>query len=220
MVGRHGVVWGVVLAGVVFIGFGAACWGGAKNEVAYVPKEGDVVFQSLPSGPMVSMIEGATKSPYSHCGIVAPEGQGWVVWEALGTVHATPLEEFLGRGRGGFYEVYRFKGEDKELGGKVVEKAKGYAGRPYDARYRMDDESIYCSELIYKAYEKETGKKLGVLVKVKDLDWQPYEKLIRRLEGDGSLPLEREMITPRDLAKAEGLEKVYSSEMEEGRSEK
>jgi hypothetical protein len=210
--------WGGVVSGMVLLVFAMVCCAAPKNSVAYEPKEGDVIFQSLPNGPVVAMIEGATGSPYSHCGIVLPvEGGGWVVWEALGKVHATPLDAFLARGRDGFYEVYRLKpAEDKELAHKVAQRSKDYVGRPYDFRYRMDDENIYCSELIYKAYQKETGKPLGKLVKVGDLDWKPYEKTIRALEGGGPVPLEREMITPRDLAKAEAFEKVYSTEVPGG----
>ncbi len=206
--------WSIVL-GLMVMFLGAASCSAPKNPVAYAPIEGDVVFQSLPRNAVVDMIEGATGSPYSHCGIVAGAPGKWVVYESLGTVHATPLAEFLARGRGGFYEVYRLKPvEDKSLPHEVVLRSKEYVGRPYDFRYRMDPEAIYCSELIYRAYEGATGKPLGKLVKVKDLNWKPYEKTIRRLEGDGSLPLEREMITPRDLAAAPELEKVYSTEAE------
>jgi hypothetical protein len=213
---RKFVVWASMVIGLVVIAAGLVCCAApaAKNVEVYEAREGDVIFQSLPEGPVVAMIEGATGSRYSHCGIVAWDGEGWVVWEALGKVHATPMKDFLGRGREGFYEVYRFKpGEDKELAQKVVAGAKGYAGREYDFRYRMDDENIYCSELIYKAYQGVTGKPVGKLVKVKELNWRPYEKTIRMLEGDGSLPLEREMITPRDLAGAGELERVYSTEV-------
>jgi hypothetical protein len=42
------------------------------------------------------------------------------------------------------------------------------------------------------------------------LDWQQHASLIERLEG-GPVPLDREMITPRDLAKATQLERVLES---------
>ncbi|MCX7414884.1 MAG: hypothetical protein NTY25_00090 [Planctomycetia bacterium] len=55
----------------------AAIWYGATIAATYAaiakytPQDGDVIFQSLPYGPVVWAIEGVTKSPYSHCGIVA-----------------------------------------------------------------------------------------------------------------------------------------------------
>ncbi len=92
----------------------------------------------------------------------------------------------------------------------IITAARAYLGRPYDIRYRMDDEHIYCSELIYKAYRDATGGTLGRLVKLSELKWQPFAKLIEEMEG-GPPPLDREMITPRDLAAAEQLVLVYST---------
>jgi hypothetical protein len=84
-----------------------------------------------------------------------------------------------------------------------------YLGRPYDIRYRMDDEKIYCSELVYKAFRDATaGQQLGTLVKFGDMNWGPYETLIRQIEGD--VPVDREMITPRDLAKARQLQPIFA----------
>ena len=72
----------------------------------------------------------------------------------------------------------------------------------------MDDERIYCSELIYKAYRDASGgEPLGQLVRLGSLKWQAYQDTIERAEG-GPVPVDREMITPRDLARAEQLELV------------
>jgi hypothetical protein len=84
---------------------------------------------------------------------------------------------------------------------------RAYVGRPYDIRYEMDDEKIYCSELIYKAYRDATGGELGSLVALGELNWRPYERLIREIEG-GPVPVERRMITPHHLSQAQQLELV------------
>jgi hypothetical protein len=173
----------------------------------YQPQEGDVLFQSLPRNELVNAIEGSTGSLWSHCGLVAREDGQWVVYEAIGEVRKTPLNEFYRRGRDGRFAAYRFKEADGAHIPQVIEKARAYLGRPYDVRYRMDDESIYCSELIYKAYRDATKGSLGKLVKLGDLKWRPYQQVIERLEG-GPVPVEREMITPRDLALAEPLQYV------------
>lgn len=34
-------------------------------------------------------------------------------------------------------------------------------GRPYDFRYAPDDSEIYCSELVYKVFERESGLMLA-----------------------------------------------------------
>lgn len=173
----------------------------------YQPQEGDVLFQSLPRMELVNAIEGATGSLWSHCGIVAREDGRWVVYEAIGEVRKTPLNEFYRRGREGRFAAYRLKEGHRSHIPATLAKARDYMGRPYDSRYRMDDEAIYCSELVYKAYLDATGEKLGTLVKLGSLKWRPYRQIIERLER-GPVPVEREMITPRDLAKAEQFERV------------
>ena len=178
----------------------------------YTPQEGDIIFQSLPRSRLVNAIEGVSRSPYSHCGLVAREEGRWVVYEALHGVEATPLREFLFRGRRRAFAVYRLKAVHQWCMPAMIEQAKTYLGRPYDVRYRMDDEQIYCSELIYKAFAAASdGQQLGTLVQLGDLNWQPWQETIRYFEG-GPVPLEREMITPRNLAEASQLERVFSHE--------
>lgn len=177
----------------------------------YEPQVGDVIFQSLPHNRLVNTIEGVTQSPYSHCGIVyrAPDG-GWGVLEAFDGVEETSLLEFLLRGRGHGFSVYRLKGADESRRREIVGAAWSHLGKPYDVRYRMDDENIYCSELIYKAYSDATnGESLGRLVRLEDLTWEPFREAIRYFEK-GPVPLEREMITPQELARARQLECVHS----------
>jgi hypothetical protein len=50
---------------------------------------------------------------------------------------------------------------------------------------------------------------MGKLASLKELDWKPYEEFILSIEE--TIPLDRVMITPKDLAEAEQLEKVFSS---------
>ena len=57
----------------------------------YHPADGDIVFQSLPHGEMVDAIEGATNSPWSHCGVVVYEHHCWFVAEAIVNVRKTFL---------------------------------------------------------------------------------------------------------------------------------
>ncbi|MDQ8205862.1 hypothetical protein, partial [Pelagicoccus sp. SDUM812003] len=76
-------------------------------------------------------------------------------------------------------------------------------------QYDFDDEKIYCSELIFKAFRDVFHEDLGEVVTLGDLDWRPYEEFIRSI--DPSLPLERKMITPRHLSEAAQLEPVCVS---------
>ena len=94
----------------------------------------------------------------------------------------------------------------------IIAAAEKYKGRPYDIHYDMDDEKIYCSELLYKAVRDATGRRLGKIRKLSELNWRPHEQVIRQIEN-GGLPLDREMITPRDFSEAPELREVFRKRM-------
>ena len=185
---------------------------GGSNSQQYHPQVGDVLFQALPKGvDLVEAIEGVTRSNYSHCGVVVKSEDGnWRVYEAFGPVGSVSLENWKNRGRGQKFAAYRLKDENATVNPKLLDALPKYALRPYDVRYRMDDDFIYCSELIYKAYRDATGKPLGKLVRLGDMNWRPYVATIRKYEG-GPPPLDREMITPIDLSKAPQFKKVFDN---------
>jgi uncharacterized protein YycO len=178
-----------------------------ENSAAYSPKEGDILFQSLPHSPLVDAIEGATKSSYSHCGILARKDGAWTVIEALEPVRETPFAEWTAQGRDGTFDAYRLDAKLSTHIPEILDQARKFLGRPYDIRYRFDDEYIYCSELIFKAVKNATGVELGKVQKLGELDWGPHLVLICALEG-GLPPLDREMISPQSLSRAKELTKV------------
>ena len=181
----------------------------------YSPQEGDILFQSLPRSRLVNAIEGVSESAYSHCGIVAKQDGGWIVYEAYRNVEATPLREFIFRGRNQGFAVYRFKPAYQQFIPATIDKVQTFLGRPYDVRYRMDDDYIYCTELIYKAYRASSGgQQLGELVRLGDLNWRPYESTIKHFER-GPVPLDRGITTPKAMAQADQLELVFAHKMNE-----
>lgn len=191
-----------------------SCGFSVAAKVRYQPVEGDVLFQSLPSPPgldLVDAIEGATESPYSHCGVVVVKDGQWFVLEGMvPQVKETALNEWLARGRGRF-TAFRLK---EGLRGNIpawIAEMRTKRGLPYDFRYQMSDEAIYCSELPYDAWLRVTGESMGELVKLGDLKWQKYRKVIEAIEGTSEMPLDRMMITPRDLAKAPQLELILEN---------
>jgi hypothetical protein len=176
----------------------------------YSPQEGDVVFQSLPHGDLVDAIEGITHSPWSHCGVVLRNDKNqWVVIESIYNVHETPLFLWMFRGRGGDFAAYRLDSKYSPLIPDFKTNLISYMGRPYDFDYDMtNDQAVYCSDLPYLAFGKTSGEKMGMLEKLGDLDWKPYEHFIQSEQG-GRLPLDRVMITPAALAHAPQLHEVY-----------
>jgi len=195
---------------VLLIMFGRAYAWPFYWYLSYHPQEGDLIFQSLPKIDIVEAIEGVSGSPYSHCGVVVSRQGKWRVNEALVTVHDTPLFEWIARGRGARFCVYRLKPEFGVHIPALLKALEKYQGRPYDARYRLDDESIYCSELIFKAFKDASGIELGKLMKLGEMNWKPYAKTIMEFEG-ADPPLDRLMITPGHLAQAEQLVSVFTN---------
>jgi hypothetical protein len=199
----------VLLATILLAG---GCTRGIPRD--YKVREGDIVFQSLPHSPLVDTIEGATLSPYSHCGIVAGSDGRWVVIEAIGPVKETPLPRWIAQGRGEWFAAYRLDPAFSAQIPAIVSAARRYLGRPYDIHYQFDDERIYCSELVFKAIKEASGRSVGKIQRLGDLNWQPYAEYISSIEM--GIPLEREMITPRALAEAPELTKVYEQYPEKG----
>ena len=178
------------------------------NTPPYQPQEGDFIFQSLPRNPLINAIEGMTRSPYSHCGIVKQSPGGWVVLEALGTVHETPLRQWVDQGRNKTFVVARPDAKLQQQMFQIIQAAARLKGLPYDIHYSLDDKAIYCSELIYKATLAATGTRLGKLEKLGSMPWQPHEQLIRSIEN-GKLPLEREMVTPVSILRDQRVTQIY-----------
>ena len=190
--------------------FAAVRLASGEEPQAFVPVEGDVLFQSLPHNPLIDAIEGCSHSVYSHCGLVVDRNGRAEVLEASSTVHFTGLSDWIARGRGKTYAAYRLRKSAGVDAHQLVRSALHYRGRGYDIHYSFANNEIYCSELVFLAYKDLTGKPLGKVRKLGELDWGAHIDLIRRIEG-GKVPLEREMITPVDLARSPELEQVFSN---------
>jgi hypothetical protein len=106
------------------------------------------------------------------------------------------------------FHAYRVGALEPAQAARLRAALESYLGRFYDFHYAPDDAEIYCSELTYKCYDQALGLKLGVWQKLGDLDWRPFEAFIRSMEN-GTLPLERPMITPVGLTRSPLLTRVY-----------
>jgi hypothetical protein len=135
-----------------------------------------------------------------------------MVIQALGTVRYTSLYRWIAQGRFGRFAVYRLKQDHADTIPRFITELDKFIGLPYNSHYDMDDNNaVYCSELVYKAYRNATGEGLGILVKLGDLDWKPYAHTITKVEG--RVPLQRIMITPKHLSEAKQLEKIYGFDL-------
>lgn len=188
-----------------------------SSLIRYSPQQGDIIFQSLSHNDLTDAIEGITDSPYSHCGIVLQNNGKWYVREAISTVHDTPLTMWVLRGRKTNHAVYRLKSEYHSLIPKFLEETKKYLGRGYDIHYSFTNRHIYCSELVFNAWNDLNAtlptqdlQLMGKVMELGEMNWKPHEKTIRNIEY-GKLPLDRRMITPKHLAEADQLTLVTST---------
>ncbi len=172
-----------------------------------LPQEGDLVFETSGS-TQSSAIRWASRSRWSHVGIVERRGGAVTVIEALGKVSRTPWSAWTRRARrGGPYLVLRPRGLSAEQRRAAVAEARRLLGRPYDARFGWGDDRIYCSELVVKAYERGAGISLGRRERLGDLRLAGIETAMEKRWG-GPIPRDLVLVTPASLAEDARLERV------------
>ena len=116
-------------------------------------KEGDIVFQTSKSSQSKYIIL-ATRSQWSHCGIIVEKSDGLYVLEAISTVSLTPYQQWVERGRGKRVSVKRYTEEPIKI------KYSKYLGKQYDLSFKFDNGKWYCSELVYDIYKRQLGVEL------------------------------------------------------------
>ena len=165
-------------------------------------RDGDIVFQY--SGSMqCAAISQATRSPYTHCGIVFIEGGKPMVWEAVGPVRKTPYREWVGHGLNDHVVIKRLKDTSPLSPGHLAAmRAEGEKemGRPYDIRFNMDEDRIYCSELVWKIYERGAGVRVGAIERFGDMDFTGAEarRVLKERFGE-AFPADQDVITPASI---------------------
>ena len=164
----------------------------------YQPLDGDIIFQSSQSNQSKA-IELATKSPYSHMGIIFIKNGKPYVFEAASKVVYTPFDKWVNRGKNRKYIIKRLK--DHALSQKEIANLKrvahSFENKPYDIWFGWDDKYIYCSELVWKIYNKALNLKIGQLQRIKDFNLSApavKQKLTERY-GD-KIPYQETVISP------------------------
>lgn len=135
------------------------------------------------------------------------------VFEAVRTVQYTPLKQWIDRGDGGHYVIKRLRNADKVMTPQAIEKLKSVAenfqGKPYDLIFEWSDDHIYCSELVWKIYDRGISIQVGQLKKLRDFDLSndAVKKKIKERYGD-QIPLNEIVISPEDMFSSELLKTV------------
>lgn len=184
-------------------------------------KDGDLIFQSSHSGQSTAILA-ATRSLYTHMGIIAHSGDEIVVIEAAGPVRETPLKAWEQHGRFGRYAVYRRDLSDRQTA-TILNAARALEGRPYDLFFSFDNRAIYCSELPFIAYSA-AGIDIGQVQKVADLHVGGLAKSLidKRWRSDPDCVgldadrcydhiMQQSLITPVAISRDRSLHRIYSN---------
>ncbi|EMO91114.1 YiiX family permuted papain-like enzyme [Leptospira noguchii] len=177
--------------------------------------EGDIIFHESNS-EQSKAIRLATRSPYTHAGIIFKYGNEYKVLEAVEPVKLTPLSAFIKRGKKYHYVIKRLKNRNDILSKNKLAEMKRYGesflGKHYDIYFGWSDDRIYCTELIWKLYNKTTGKKLGELKTLKDfnLSFPQVQSLMKKRYGN-DIPYSEPVISPIDMFESTELETIISA---------
>ena len=179
------------------------------KEVEKIIQDGDIIFQSTNSR-QCEAIKLATKSKYSHVGIIQVIDGEFLVCEAVQPVKLTPLKEWINRGIDNHYVIKRLKRADEVLTKSTLAKMKAlgtdYVGQNYDLYFEWSDERIYCSELVWKIYKEATGIEIGDLKQLSDFDLSSelVKSIMDERYGD-NIPLDEKVISPAGMFNSDKL---------------
>ena len=136
-------------------------------------------------------------------GILFQQNNGWYVYEAVGPVKMTPLQEWIAQGQGSHYTVKRLKDSKVlTLGGiaKLRAAGKRFLGKPYDAYFEWSDDRIYCSELVWKMYKEGLGIEIGQLAPLQSFDLEdPVVKAKLKERFGKHVPLDAQVVAPSTM---------------------
>ncbi|MEM6883955.1 MAG: YiiX family permuted papain-like enzyme [Verrucomicrobiota bacterium] len=174
-------------------------------------QDGDIIFQRMQSSQCVA-IEAATDSQYTHLGLIFMEDGKPFVYEAVQPVRKTPLQAWIQQGRDHHYVVKRLRDYESVNFQAVKQQAAAMLGKNYDALFGWSDNRIYCSELVWKAYQRGADIEVGTLRQLEDfnLEHATVKQLMRQRYGD-DVPLKMTVISPADIFDSEKLITVQKS---------
>lgn len=164
-------------------------------------RDGDLIFHESLSGQS-EMVRALTGSRFTHMGVVFNEPGGPRVLEAASPVRKTPVRKWIARGRDQDFVVKRLRDAETRLRPDVVTRMRAlgssWLGRPYDLKFRWDDQALYCSELAYKLFDRAAGVQLGKLQTAAEmnLDDQRVQSAMRKRFKAGTFKSDEVVVTP------------------------
>ena len=178
------IIFGILVLVMLF--FGIKYYAGQTS--AGKLKEGDLIFNTSKS-EQSPLIQYATMSVLSHCGIIVEKSDGLYVLEASGKLKLTPLQEFIDRGKDRQWWAKRV------IDKPVKVKYSHLLGRRYDTSFKPDNNLFYCSELIHHIYKTQFDIELCKYRKVSDYNLTGLKKKLKQR----GINLDQEVVAPIDI---------------------
>lgn len=179
-------------------------------------QDGDIIFQTSRSAQSEA-IQIVTKSRYSHMGMVYQYKGDFYVFEATQPVQSTPLKEWINRGEKGHFVVKRLRDASSILTQdtkyRMYQIAIGFLGRDYDLTFSWDDQRLYCSEAVWKLYQRGAGVEIGALQRLGDFDLSHPIVAQKIKERYGNhIPKNEVVISPQAIYESELLKTVIRND--------
>ncbi len=157
---------------VALLLFGGCATAPSNNQLTNKPlatlQEGDLLFQDLNCGELCDAIEAVTQGvdgrDFSHCALVVKINDTLKAVEAIGDkVQVNSIKNFFARSGDTAsiqnITVGRVLEKYQPIVAKAALKAKAHIGEPYDDVFLMNNNSWYCSELLFDAFKEANDTK-------------------------------------------------------------
>ena len=220
------IAWLIGISMILYVGFvifGFFAYTRLQSEVIGANDEpnskyinnGDIIFQTSKSSQSKA-IQLATKSKYSHMGIIYENDGQFFVYEAVQPVKLTAFSEWIKRGENSHYVIKRLENADQLLTSSVMTRMKQigeqFKGKPYDIYFEWSDDKIYCSELVWKIYKQAADIEIGQLEKLSDFDLTNEIVHMKMKERYGeNIPMNEKVISPAAMFNSDLLITIKSN---------
>jgi hypothetical protein len=161
-------------------------------------REGDIVFQ-MSKSKQSPLIQLATLSPWSHCGIIVYKGKDPYVLEASNVVKLTPLHVWADKGRISLWKQVRVLKNCPKI------SYKKYLGQPYDLAFKFNNGKMYCSELVYTIYKEQFGIELCKPRKLSSYHTFFFKKVMKKRHMNS----DQYVVAPSDLLTYKHFRSIY-----------
>ncbi len=131
-------------------------------------------------------------------------------------MQVVPLDQWVARGVNQRVVVKRLINGELILSPKITDRMRDEAhrqlGKNYDIYFDWSDDQFYCSELVWKVFDRVVDVQLATLRPLRDyqLDHPAVREKMTERYGD-SIPYDELMVSPQDLFASALLETIYDS---------